>query len=338
MPGMIIVKAPLRISFIGGGSDLPDFYRKTPGKVISATIDKYVLTAINPAPLLKGITARYSTSETVKRAKDLKNDRIREVMLKFGVEDFLEIGIFSHMPVGTGLGGSSAFTVSLIKGLSTYIGKRLSKKEIAEIACEIEIDILNEPIGKQDQYAAAIGGFNKFQFNSDESVKVEPLLLDFKTRLDLEKNMMVFFTGITRSAKNVLSEQKSKTNTNLKSLKSLVDLVDVFEKKFLKANFKAMGEILHESWLIKRKLATKISNEQIDKLYETGIKYGAWGGKILGAGGGGCIMFLVSEDQKENLREVLNKKAEKLELTDFKEVPIKFVHTGVEIVSNTLFN
>ena len=335
---MIVVKAPLRISFIGGGTDLPDFYKYTPGKVISATIDKYVLTAINPAPLLKGITARYSKSETVKRAKDLKNDRIREVMLRFGIEDYLEIGIFSHMPVGTGLGGSSAFTVSLIKGLSAYLGKRLDKKEIAEIACEIEINTLKEPIGKQDQYAAALGGFNKIQFNLDGSVKADPLLIDYKTRIDLEKNMVVFFTGITRSASGVLTEQNNRTVVNRKSLNSLLGLVDIFEKKLSRGNFKAMGEILNESWMIKRKLASKISNEQIDKLYETGIKNGSWGGKILGAGGGGCILFLVSKKRKEELKEAITAQAKKLKLDDFKEVPIRFVHTGVEIVSNTLFN
>ena len=335
---MIVVKAPLRISFIGGGTDLPDFYKYTPGKVISATIDKYVLTAINPAPLLKGITARYSKSETVKRAKDLKNDRIREVMLRFGIEDYLEIGIFSHMPVGTGLGGSSAFTVSLIKGLSAYLGKRLDKKEIAEIACEIEINTLKEPIGKQDQYAAALGGFNKIQFNLDGSVKADPLLIDYKTRIDLEKNMVVFFTGITRSAAGVLTEQNNRTVVNRKSLNSLLGLVDIFGKKLARGNFKAMGEILNESWMIKRKLASKISNEQIDKLYETGIKNGSWGGKILGAGGGGCILFLVSKKRKEELKEAITAQAKKLKLDDFKEVPIRFVHTGVEIVSNTLFN
>lgn len=335
---MIIVKAPLRISFVGGGTDLPDFYEKTPGKVISATIDKYVLVAINPAPLLKGITAHYSISETVTSVKDLKNDRIREVMLYFGVEDYLEIGIFSHMPVGTGLGGSSAFTVSLVKGLSTYIGKRLDKKDIARIACEIEINTLKEPIGKQDQYAASFGGFNTFQFNPNGSVDIDPILLSYKTSLDMENNLMVFFTGITRSAKSVLIEQKANIAGNTKPLNSLLKLVNSFQKKLVKGNFKGMGELLHESWLIKKQLASKISNEVIDKLYSTGIKNGAWGGKVLGAGGGGCIMFLVPQNKREDLSRALLKKAGQLKLNDFQEVPVKFVHSGVEIVSNTCFN
>lgn len=335
---MIIVKAPLRISFMGGGTDLPSFYEKSPGKVLSATIDKYVLVAINPSPLLKGITARYAITETVATPKELKNDRMRESMIKLGVKDNLEIGIFSSMRVGTGLGGSSTFTVSLVKGLSTFVGKRLDKQEVAELACEIEIDILKEPIGKQDQYAAAMGGFNVFQFNPGGKVDIEPVMLSYKTRLDLEKNILVFFTGITRAAKSVLSEQKAKSSTNEKSLNSLVQMVKTFQKKLLSGNFKDMGEMLHESWLIKKKLASKISNSAIDQLYNAGIKNGAWGGKILGAGGGGCVMFLAPEKNHVKIRQVLQKKAQELKLVDFKEVPIKFVHSGVEIVSNTWSN
>lgn len=334
---MIIVKAPLRISFVGGGTDLPAFYTKTPGKVISATIDKYVYVGINPAPLLQGIHARYSINETVKSVHKLKNDRIRESMLKFGVSDNMEIGIFSHLPTGIGLGGSSSFTVALIKGLSTYLGKRIEKKEIADLACQIEIDILKEPIGKQDQYAASFGGFNVFTFNPDETVGVEPILLDYKTRLGLEDNMVVFFTGITRAAKSVLREQKNKTAANLKSLSSMVKLVDSFQKKLIKGNFEDLGKLLHENWLIKRTLAQKVTNETLDKLYETGIKNGAWGGKVLGAGGGGCLMFLVPPGLKEKLKHALTKKAKQLKLKDLKEVPIKFMHSGVEIVSNTYY-
>lgn len=334
---MIIVKAPLRISFVGGGSDLPDFYHLTPGKVISATIDKYVFVAINPAPLLKGITARYSVIENVNKPQDLKNDRIRETMLSLGVKDNMEIGVFSHIPTGTGLGGSSSFTVSLVKGLSTYLKRRLDKKEIAEIACDIEINKIKEPIGKQDQYAASFGGFNVFTFNPNETVNIEPILLDYKTRLKLEDHMVVFFTGITRITKTVLKEQKLKTSSNLKSLSLMVKLVGSFQKKLAKGNFKDLGKLLHENWLIKKMLAQKISNETLDKLYETGIKNGAWGGKVLGAGGGGCLMFFAPPDSKEKLKQALTKKAQQLRLNDFKEIPIKFMQSGVEVVSNTYY-
>lgn len=332
---MIIVRAPLRISFVGGGTDLADFYHLYPGKVISATIDKYVYAVINPASLLKGISVRYSIIENVEKVKDLKNDRIREVMLDLAIEDNMEIGIFSHLPVGTGLGGSSAFTVALIKGLSTYLGKRLDKKELAEAACKIEIDLIKEPIGKQDQYATAFGGFNIFQFNSNETVDVEPILLDYKKRIDLEKHMLLFFTGITRQTSSVLTEQKSNIPGKLETLKSMTELVDVFKKNLLRGNFEALGKLLHENWLKKKKLASKVSNQIIDRLYEAGIKNGAWGGKVLGAGGGGCILFLSPINKKNEIRKALENVAKKYNLEDSKEIPVKFVQSGVEIISNS---
>ncbi len=335
---MIIVRAPLRISFVGGGTDLPDFYHTSPGQVISATIDKYVYVVINPAPLLKGISVRYSAIENVKKVNQLKNDRIRESLLHLGISDNMEIGTFSHLQVGTGLGGSSAFTVALIKGLSTYQGKRLDKKKIAEIACKIELERIKEPIGKQDQYAASMGGFNIFQFNPNESVNIEPILLDFKKRLDLENHMLIFFTGITRKASSILTEQKSNILKQQKTLQSMVLLVEEFRKKLMKGNFKAMGQLLDENWQKKKMLSSKTSSEIIDGLYNTGIRSGGWGGKILGAGGGGCIMFLVPPQKKESIRASLKRKAQKLGLTDFQEVPIKFTHSGVEVVSNSFID
>lgn len=335
---MIIVRAPLRISFIGGGTDLPSFYRQYPGQVLSTTIDKYVYAAINPAPLLKGITARYSIIENVKTPSDLQNDRIRETMLHFGVNDNMEFGTFSHLPVGTGLGASSSFTVALVKGLSTYQGKRIDKKEMAEIACKIEIESIKEPIGKQDQYASTFGGFNVFKFNPDESVDIDPILLDYKRQISFENHIVIFFTGITRKASSILKEQKINTQNNLEPLKSMANSVDLFKKKLIKGDFETLGKLLHEGWLKKKKLASKISNPVIDKLYETGLRNGAWGGKLLGAGGGGCILFLVPQQKKEQLKEAIRRQSEKLKMEDLKEVPVKFVHSGVEIVSNSLFN
>ncbi len=332
---MIIVKAPLRISFVGGGTDLPIFYKKYPGQVLSATIDKYVYIAINPAPLLKGITARYSITEVVQSPKDLKNDRIREIMLDLKIKDSMEIGVFSQLPIGTGLGGSSSFTVALIKGLSSYLGKRLDKTEIAKIACKIEIDLLREPIGKQDQYAASIGGFNVFHFSKDETVKIEPLFLDYKKRIDLENHLLVFFTGITRKASTILEEQKMNTLSKIDTLKSMADLVEVFKLKLLQGDFEALGKLLHENWLKKKTLASKISNITIDQIYQKGIDAGAWGGKILGAGGGGCILFLSPISKKREIKNQLIKEAKKSGLEDFKEIPIKFVQSGVEIISST---
>lgn len=335
---MIIVRAPLRISFVGGGSDLPDFYKLYPGKVISATIDKYVYIVINPAPLLNQTVARYSIVENVKNTKDLKNDRIREVMLELGVNDYMEINTFSDLHIGTGLGGSSAFTVALAKGLSAYKGGKTDTLEIAEIASDIEINTLKEPIGKQDQFASSFGGFNIFQFNSNDTVDIEPVLLDYKKRLDLENHILVFFTGITRQASSVLKEQKTNTQDRIETIKSMVNLVDLFKKKLMKGNFEALGKLLNENWVKKKILASKISNPIIDRLYQTGITSGAWGGKLLGAGGGGCILFFVPLHKKGQIRNEILSEARKLKLVDLKEVPIKFVQSGVEIILNSNFN
>lgn len=332
---MIIVRAPLRISFVGGGTDLPDFYRVFTGQVISATIDKYVYVAINPAPLLKGFSARYSITENVKTVNQLKNDRIREVMIALGVRDNMEIGIFSHLPTGTGLGASSSFTVALVKGLSSYLGKRLDKKEIAEIASDLEIKTLKEPIGKQDQYAATFGGFNIFQFNSDETVDIDSILLDYKKRIDLEHHMLIFFTGITREASSILAEQKKNIPDKLEILRSMAKSVDTFKQNLIKGNFETLGTLLHENWLKKKALASKVSNQTIDRLYEAGMKTGAWGGKVLGAGGGGCIMFLSPINKKNKIRKALKNAVKKYNLDDSKEIPVKFVQSGVEIISNS---
>lgn len=335
---MIIVRAPLRISFVGGGTDLPDFYRVSPGRVISATIDKYVYVVVNHTPLLKGITARYSITENTNSVKELKNDRIRQSLLHFGIKDNIEIGIFSHIKAGMGLGGSSSFTVALIKGLSTYLGKRLDKKDVAEISCRIEMDLIKEPIGKQDQYASAFGGFNIFQFNPNGVVDVEPIFLDFKKRLGLENNIILFFMGITRKAASVLSEQALNIPKKIETLQAMAKLVDVFRNKFLKGDFETLGKLLHENWINKKSLASNVSNSIIDELYESGIKAGAWGGKVLGAGGGGCMLFFIHPQKKEKIRSIMKRKSKKLQLPDFKEIPVKFVHTGVEVVSNSLFS
>lgn len=335
---MIIVRAPLRISFVGGGSDLKDFYKVYPGKVISATIDKYVYVVINPAPLLKGITARYSIIENVKDVKKLKNDRIRETMLALRIKENMEIGTFSDLPIGTGLGGSSAFTVALIKGLSTYLGRRLDKQEIAEMACKVETDLIKEPIGKQDQYVSTYGGFNVFDFKSNGEVKVDSIFLDYKKRIDFENNILIFFTGTTRQAATVLAEQKTNTLHHVETLKSMVSLVKPFKNKLMKGDFEALGNLLHENWLKKKTLASKISNQVIDQLYETGLKSGAIGGKILGAGGGGCVLFIAPLKRRIKVGNALKLKAQKLNLEDFKEIPIKFVQSGVEIISNSQFS
>ncbi|MBI4085303.1 MAG: GHMP kinase [Candidatus Liptonbacteria bacterium] len=331
---MIVVCAPLRISFVGGGTDLPDFYRRHPGRVISTAIDKFVYVAINRTPLIPKISARYSISETVDKPDDLQHTRIKAALLDLGIDKGIEIGSFASLPAKTGLGSSSTFSVALMKGLHAFKGNKLDKKETAEEASRLEIELLGEPIGKQDQYAASFGGLNVVQFNPDESVNVDPVLLDYKKRLGLEGSMLLFFTGITRMASSVLTEQKSNIDKKFETLKEMAESVHDFKGRLLAGDYKGLGEMLHQGWLRKKSLASNVSNSVIDDIYGAGINAGAWGGKVLGAGGGGCVMFLVPEGKKPAVREAVARIAKEKELKDFQEIPVKFVQSGVEILFN----
>ncbi len=334
---MIIVRAPLRISFVGGGTDLRAFYSISPGRVISTAIDKYVFTVVNPTPLVKRVVARYSAVEVVSHARELKNDRMREALLDFGIENNIELGTFSHMHLGTGLGGSSSFAVALMKGLNAAQGKRIDKEEAARAACRLEIELLKEPIGKQDQYAAAFGGLNVLQFNPDDSVDVDPMLLDFRRRLDFEDHLLLFFTGITRSASQILAQQNVHIAENIDVMKKMADSVFEFRDRLLAGDFHELGSMLHQGWLQKKSLASMISNPIVDELYAEGVRQGAWGGKLLGAGGGGCLLFMVPPEKKSMVHEGLQAVAGKHHLDDSQEIPFHLVQSGVEIVSNSIY-
>lgn len=331
---MILTRAPMRISFVGGGTDLSTFYTKHPGRVVSATIDKYVYVTINCPPLMRHISARYSISELVENPEELRNDRIREALIHFGIKSHIDIGSFSDVPVKTGLGSSSSFSVALMKALSLHKGKLIGPQEAAELAAHLEIDLIGEPIGKQDQYAAALGGFNCFQFNPDHSVKVTPIHLDYKIQSDLERHTLVFYTGVTRLASSILTEQKANTEQKFETLKKMADLVTGFHENLLIGDFKALGEMLQENWIMKKSLASGVSNSAIDDLYSAGVTAGAWGGKILGAGGGGCVMFIAPPAKKEAIRAAVTGVAQKNELSEFIEMPIRFVKSGVETILN----
>lgn len=332
---MIIARTPLRISFIGGGTDLPDFYRISPGRVISATIDQYVYTVVNRTPLIKKISARYAVTELVNHPIELKNDRIREALLDLGILSGIEVGTFSHLPGGTGLGSSSSFSVGLMKALYASQGRKIDNREAAEAASRLEIELVGEPIGKQDQYAAAFGGFNIFQFNPDGSVDVTPLLLDYKRKLDLEDHILMFFTGITRAASSVLIEQKANITNKFETLQEMANAVLRFRDLLVVGDFEGLGNMLHDHWLKKKSLAHGISNPVIDDLYQSGTDSGAWGGKVVGAGGGGCLLFLADPAKKNAIREAMGRAAERNGLEYFNEIPVKFVQSGVEIIVNT---
>lgn len=331
---MIIVRAPARISFVGGGTDLPSFYRRSPGRVISAAIDKYSYVTINHPPLVRKVAARYAISELVDHPRELKNDRIREALLRFGIDEKIDIGAFSDVPVKAGLGSSSSFAVALIKGLSAHVGKTMDKYAVAQAAAELEIKTLKEPIGKQDQYAAAFGGFNLFQFNADESVAITPVRMDFKKRLEFENHLLLFFTGITRPAASVLTEQNARSEENFETLKTMSNSVLEFRDKLLAGEFRSLGEMLHEGWERKKSLASNVSNERLDAYYDEGMRQGAWGGKVLGAGGGGCVLFLAPPEKKQAIRDAMAVVAKRYGLVDFGEIAVSFVQAGVEVLMN----
>lgn len=332
---MLLVRAPLRISFVGGGTDLPDFYRHYPGRVISTTIDKFIYLAIKPTHLVNKFIAKYQKVEIVSHPKEFENDRIREALQFFGlVKDGIEIGSFADLPAKTGLGSSSGFSAALMKGLSVYTGKKISKQEVAELACNLEINLLGEPIGKQDQHASAFGGFNIFQFNKDDSVSVEPVLLDYTKRSLLENHLLLFFTGITRLASSVLKEQSSRVLEHLETYKRMSDSVYDFKEKLLGGDIRGLADLLNEGWWCKKKLASNMSNCLIDELLQKGIEKGAWGGKVLGAGGGGCILFLVPPENKENIRRPILEIARAHNLAEFQEIPVRFTQSGTDIIFN----
>ncbi|MGC9611139.1 MAG: GHMP kinase [Minisyncoccia bacterium] len=332
---MILVRAPLRMSFVGGGTDQPDFYHRHPGRVLSVTIDKYVYLLINPTPLINKFTLKYQKVELVDHPRELEHTRVKAALLHLGITDEgLEIGTFADLPAKTGLGSSSSFSVALLKGLHAHLGRKLSKEEAAEAASYLEIELLKEPIGKQDQYAASFGGFNVFQFNPDNSVTVEPVLLDFKKKLALEDSLILFFTGITRAASSVLGDQRAKIEKNLETYKKMADSVHDFKKLLLNGDIEGMAKMLHEGWLRKKSLASEISNSVIDDLYEGGIKAGAWGGKILGAGGGGCILFLAPKEKHGAVKEAVATLAKVNNLNEFREIPVKFIQSGTDILFN----
>jgi D-glycero-alpha-D-manno-heptose-7-phosphate kinase len=331
---MIISRAPLRVSFVGGGTDLPDFYHRYPGRVISAAIDKFVYVVVNRTPFIHKVSARYSISETVDFPHELKHTRIKAALVDIGIEKNIEIASFAHLPAKTGLGSSSSFSVALMKGLYAFVGKKIDKSEVAEAASRLEIELVGEPIGKQDQYAAAFGGFNVIQFNQDDTVTVEPVLLDFKKQLGLESHLLLFFTGIMRVASSVLTEQKANVGKNFDTLKTMADSVPECKTRLLAGDFKGLGDMLHQGWRKKKSLASNVSTGAIDELYEAGMNAGAWGGKVLGAGGGGCVMFLAPEDRKSSVRAAVQKVAAANNLSEFQEIPVKFVQSGAEILFN----
>ncbi len=319
---MIITKTPFRISFVGGGSDLADYYREHGGAVISTSIQKYMYLSMHPHFMKDDFLLKYSKVEQVSDVNDIQHSIIREVFKIYGIKG-VDFNSSADIPAGTGLSSSSAFTTGLITLCNAYTQKFMTKEDVAKLACHIEIDILKEPIGKQDQYACACGGLNHIEFNSDDTVTVTPIILYKDKIIQLEENLMMFFTGISRSAGSILHEQKSNIQDKLNNLHKMVGLVKELKHELLNGNINAMGELLHSGWIYKRELASGISNPIVDDSYELALKNGALGGKLLGAGGGGFLLFYVPKEKQEQVRQALSY---------IQEIPVKFDYEGTTLI------
>lgn len=329
---MIISRAPLRISFAGGGTDLPAVYKQFDGCVLSTTIDKYVYFAIKPTPLVDSIIVKYRNIEITRHPSEITHSRIREALIKHAiVKEGIEIASFADVPAKTGLGSSSTFTVALLAGLLAYQRKDFTTELIAREACELEINIINEPIGKQDQYASAFGGWNIFRFFKDESVVREKILIDEAIEKKVLSHMLLIYTGITRDASAILSNQHQYINTKIDVYKKMSAMVEPFAGALLTGHVKKMAELLHEGWQYKKSLSAAISNSTLDILYEAGVKAGAWGGKILGAGGGGCLLFIAPPEIHENIKIAVSK-MNYGKKASIRPILFSFSKKGVEIV------
>lgn len=320
---MIITRAPFRMSFAGGGSDIPSFYEKHGGCVLSATINKYMYISVHPSFESMDTVLKYSQTEIVSDIGKIDHKYFREVLSMLRTSG-VEISSTADVPAGTGLGSSSSFTVGLLHALYSYKGKFVSKEKLAQKACEIEIDRLKNPIGKQDQYAAAYGGLNFYQFNKDGSVFVEPVIMKNALYKQLETNLMMFYTGKLHSASDILKEQSSNITSGIKETNQLkmCDLARELREELHHNNIDAMGEILNEGWNLKRTLATKISNPEIDEYYDIALKHGAIGGKLLGAGGGGFLLFYVPQKKQQEVKLALN----------LQQMPIAFDYQGASVI------
>ncbi len=325
---MIISRTPLRISFAGGGSDLAAYYRSEPGAVVSTAIDKYIYIAVNQK--FDGqIRASYAITEIVDTPEQLRHELIRESLGLTGLQGGLEITSISDIPSqGTGLGSSSTYTVGLLNALHAYQGRHAAAERLARESCAIEIERLGKPIGKQDQYIAAYGGLQYIQFNPDESVFVDPIICGYETRQRLHDRLLMFYTGLTRSADNILGEQQDNIThdrTRRRGLREMTEMARELRDILCRdsTHLDLFGEILHRGWELKRSLASGISNERIDEWYTRARAHGAIGGKILGAGGGGFLLLFAPPSCHAAITAALR---------ELRPIPFSFEQQGSKIV------
>ncbi len=322
---VIITQTPLRVGLVGGGTDLPDYYREHRGRVLNCAIDKYVYVIVKQR-FDDDVYVNYSKKEIVSRVEDLEHELVREAMHMAGVRTGVEITTLADVPsAGSGLGSSSAVTVGLLHALFTYRGRQVSAEELAERACTIEIDRCGKRIGKQDQYIAALGGIRDIRFGPGDRVVAEEVVLSPQQRRLLQRQMMLFYTGMTRSADGILREQTANVPNSLPQLHQLRDLAGQAAEDLRHARIATVGEALRTSWQVKRTLATGVSNGEIDAAVEAALDAGAVGAKVSGAGGGGFLLVTCPVEHQRSVRE---------RLAGLKELPIAIDSLGSRVVFN----
>jgi D-glycero-alpha-D-manno-heptose-7-phosphate kinase len=320
---VIVTQTPLRISFVGGGTDFEDFYLKHGGAVLTTAIDKYVFVIVNER-FDDMICVNYTQRERVEKVEDLRHELVREALKMTGINKSIEITTLSDVPAeGTGLGSSSTVTVGLLQALHSFQNDLKTAETLADEACHIEIENLQKPIGRQDQYIAAYGNFRFISF-SGTGIKVENVVLTPDAKRRLNESLICFYTGITRKSSEVLEEQKANINHRLGSLNQLKSLAFQARDLLIQGAFDEFGKILNSSWQLKKTLASKVSNPEIDEMYDTALKAGALGGKITGAGNGGFLLLYCPKAKQDNLRNTLR----------LRELPIRFEQDGSKIIFN----
>lgn len=322
---MIITRTPFRVSFVGGGSDLPSFYHKHGGAVLSTTINKYMHVSVHPYFNRSMFSLKYSKNELVDSVNSINHPIIKETLNHLDIKSGIEVTTTADIPSGTGLGSSSAFTVGLLNALYAYKSRLVTKEHLAREACMIEIEKVGSPIGKQDQYASSFGGLNAITFEKDGEVKVNPVVISSSTKKALEENLLLFYTKSERDANHVLKEQKQviESNKKIDVLKSMVDLVPDLNDALTRGDLSTFGELLHKNWMLKKSIAPVISTSNIDRYYEIAMNNGALGGKLLGAGGGGFLLFYCEKHKQDKLRKALS---------DLSEMKFAFDNYGTKLI------
>lgn len=321
---MIVVQTPLRISFLGGGTDFEDFYVKHGGAVLNTAIDKYIFVIVKKR-FDDLICVNYSKRETSDKVEKVKHNLVREALKRTGISKGIEITTLADIPSkGTGLGSSSSVTVGLLHALYSYKGELKTEEDLAREACQIEIDILKNPIGKQDQYIGAYGNIRFMTFDSG-GISVETVQLSNDAKRRLNNSFLLFYTGITRKSESVLAEQKANISHQIDVLIKMRDLSYKAKEAVLRSDFDEFGELLHEGWEHKKMLASNVTNGDIDEMYKTARQAGATGGKITGAGGGGFLLLYCRNGNQDRVRTALR---------GLRELPFRFEHDGSKIIFN----